>query len=161
MNNRYPYYINRSTIIGALFVALVLLGITIFMTGWAAPRQSVDYGFEINYLTMIPAPTHTPNATPTFTPDPLIYGTATLIPNTFGVGAYVQISGTDGEGLNIRSAPGLTADPVFFGYDEEVFVVRNGPQEADGYTWWYLVAPYDDSRAGWAASNFLALIPNP
>jgi len=39
--------------------------------------------------------------------------------------------------------------------------VRDGPQEADGYTWWYLVAPYDENRAGWAASEFLAAIPSP
>ncbi len=161
MNNKFPYYINRSTLIGAFSIALILLIVTIFASGLAIPRQNADFGFAANYLTMIPAPTHTPNVTPTFTPDPVIFGTPTLIPNTFGLGAYVQINGTDGEGLRIRSSPGLSADPVFFGFDEEVFTVRNGPQDADGYTWWYVVAPYDESRAGWAAANFLSLIPNP
>ena len=45
--------------------------------------------------------------------------------------------------------------------DVEVFEVREGPQEADGHTWWYLVAPYDESRAGWAAAEFLGAIPSP
>jgi hypothetical protein len=73
----------------------------------------------------------------------------------------VQISGTDGEGLRIRSQPSLNGEPVFLGYDSEVFIVQDGPREADGYTWWYLVAPYDDTRAGWAAANFLSYIPAP
>ena len=74
---------------------------------------------------------------------------------------YVQILGTDGEGLRLRSDPGLSGTPVFLGFDEEVFEVRDGPQESDGYVWWYLVAPYDESRNGWAAADFLGAIPSP
>ncbi|GAB4424080.1 MAG: hypothetical protein Kow002_13630 [Anaerolineales bacterium] len=65
------------------------------------------------------------------------------------------------ENRRLRAAPGLNGEPVSLGYDEEVFQVREGPQQADGYTWWYLVAPYDESRAGWAAAAFLAPIPSP
>jgi hypothetical protein len=87
--------------------------------------------------------------------------TPTLPPNTIGIGGYVQISGTEGEGLRIRSAAGLNSNTVFRGEEAEVFVVRDGPQDVDGYTWWYLVAPYDDTRAGWAAADFLAVVPAP
>ena len=55
----------------------------------------------------------------------------------------------------------MNSDQLFLGYDAEVFVVKDGPRQADGYTWYYLVAPYDDTRAGWAASNFLNIIPAP
>jgi len=55
----------------------------------------------------------------------------------------------------------LTGTPVFMGFDTEVFLVQDGPREADGYVWWYLVAPYDQARAGWAAANFLTYIPAP
>jgi hypothetical protein len=109
---------------------------------------------------MIPAPTHTPNVTPVPTIDPSLV-TPTLPPNTIGIGGYVQISGTEGEGLRIRSAPGLNGDTVFFGEESEVFIVRDGSQVADGYTWWYLVAPYDETRAGWGAADFLAVVPSP
>jgi hypothetical protein len=78
-----------------------------------------------------------------------------------GVGGYVQITGTDGEGLRLRADPGLNGTSIFLGYDEEVFEVRDGPQEVDGYVWWYLVAPYDETRAGWAAADFLGAIPSP
>ena len=55
----------------------------------------------------------------------------------------------------------LDGEFVFLGYDSEVFLVKDGPQTVDGYVWWYLVAPYDDTRTGWAASDFLTYIPAP
>jgi beta-xylosidase len=42
-----------------------------------------------------------------------------------------------------------------------VFRVDDGPQEADGYQWWHLVAPYDENRAGWAVVNYLSPLPKP
>ena len=147
-------------IFGAIAIAGILLVITLVIIGWTSPRFAPDVGFAPADLTMIPAPTHTPNVTLTPTIDPNLV-TPTLAPNTIGIGGYVQISGTEGEGLRIRSAPGLSGDTVFFGGESEVFVVRDGFQVADGYTWWYLVAPYDETRAGWAAADFLAVVPSP
>jgi hypothetical protein len=109
---------------------------------------------------MIPAPTHTPLFTLVPTNDPLL-ATPTLAAGTIGVGGYVQISGTEGEGLRIRSAAGLNTETVFRGEEAEVFVVRDGPQDVDGHVWWYLVAPYDETRAGWAAADWLAVVPGP
>jgi hypothetical protein len=97
--------------------------------------------------------------TPTI--DPLLLGSATPPPNQIGINAYVQISGTGTDGLRIRSAPGLNSDTVFRGDELETFVVKDGPKQADGYTWWYIVAPYDSTRAGWAAADFLAVVPSP
>ena len=161
MNQNFPYYINRWTILGAIFIAVLLIVITLIPIGWTSPRVGTDIGFVPAYLTMLPAPTITPNVTPTFTPDPLLFGTPTLAPNTIGLGGYVQISGTEGDPLRVRSAPGINAEALFLAFDAEVFVVQDGPQQADGYTWWYLAAPYDQTRTGWAASNFLSVIPNP
>jgi beta-xylosidase len=42
-----------------------------------------------------------------------------------------------------------------------MFIVQDGPVELDGYTWWQLIAPYDERRAGWAAAAFLEYIPPP
>ena len=153
-------YLNRSVIFGAIGFAGGFLLITLIVIGLTSPRLSPDVGFAPADLTMIPAPTHTPNVTPVPTIDPSLV-TPTLAPDTIGIGGYVQISGTEGEGLRIRSAPGLNGDTVFFGGESEVFIVRDGPQVADGYTWWYLVAPYDETRAGWAAADFLAVVPSP
>jgi len=152
---------NIRVVIGALGIAGCLILITVLSIGWTKPDPSSHFGFAPADLTVIPAPTSTPIVTPTFTPDPLIVGTPTLGPDEIGVGGYVQITGTEGEGLRLRADPSLNGTPAFLGYDEEVFQVREGPQEADGYVWWYLVAPYDETRAGWAASDFLGAIPSP
>jgi hypothetical protein len=86
----------------------------------------------------------------------------TAAPGQIAIGVYVQPS-TGGDGLRIHIAPSLSAglafpDPAF---DSEVFLVTKGPEQADGYTWWYLTASYDTSRAGWAAQDYLTAIPSP
>jgi hypothetical protein len=159
--NDYSSLFNIRVALGALGIAAFLIIITLVVIGWKRPDPIRDFGFAPADLTVIPAPTSTPNVTPTFTPDPLIFGTPTLAPDVIGVGGYVQITGTEGEGLRLRADPGLNGTSVFLGYDEEVFEVRDGPKEADGYVWWYLVAPYDETRAGWAAADFLGAIPSP
>ena len=63
-------YINRSVIFGAIGFAGCLLIVTLVVIGWTSPRFSPTVGFAPADLTMIPAPTHTPDVTPTPTNDP-------------------------------------------------------------------------------------------
>ena len=149
---------NRWVILGALLFAGFLTLITAISIGWTSPLQSSTIGFAPADLTMISAPTATSSAPATPTIDPFA---PSPTPAGLALGSYVQISGTEGQGLRIRSKPGLDGEFVFLGYDSEVFVVQDGPQTVDGYIWWYLVAPYDNTRAGWAASDFLTFIPSP
>jgi hypothetical protein len=153
--------LNAPVLLGASGLACLLTLVTLAWFGFSASPPGADLGFAPADLTMIPASTSTPLTTPTMTPDPLLVGTPTLPANVIAVGGYVQITGTGGDGLRLRSAPGLTSELLFLGEEAEVFQVRDGPQEANGYTWWYLVAPYDESRAGWAAANFLLVVPPP
>lgn len=152
-----PSLINLWTILGALTFAACLLLITILSIGWLRPHQAGDVGFVPADLTQIAPPTETiiPPVTPTLS------GTITPPPGQIAIGVYVQITGTGGDGLRIRSAPGLSSDTVFSGEESETFRVKDGPQQADGYSWWYIVAPYDNTRAGWAAADFLAVVPSP
>ena len=152
-------YLTRGVIYGALGFAVFLLLTTLIIIGWTSPRFSPEVGFAPADLTMIPAPTHTPAATAIPTIDPL--ATPVIDQTVINIDGYVQITGTGSDGLRIRSAPGLTSETVFRGEESEVFLVKDGPQSADGYTWWYVVAPYDDTRAGWAAAEFLAVVPAP
>ena len=154
-----PSFISLWVILGALGVAACLAILTLALIGWTKPRATPEVGFAPADLTVIPAPTHTPSASATPTVDPL--ATPTLAPGTIGIGGFVQISGTEGEGLRLRKTPGLTGEALFLGLDEEVFQVSDGPQEVDGHTWWYLKSPIDDTRAGWAAAEFLAVVPSP
>ena len=88
--------LNIRVLLGALGIAGFLLLITFIFIGWKKPDPTRESGFAPADLTVIPAPTSTPEVTPTFTPDPLIYGTPTLAPDVIGVGGYVQITGTEG-----------------------------------------------------------------
>ena len=151
-------FLNRWVILGAILVAGLLLLITAITIGFTSPLQTSDVGFVPADVTVIPASTSTSNAPPTATIDPFA---PTPVPTGIAIGNYVQITGTDGEGLRIRSEPGLNGTPVFLGYDSEVFIIQDGPREVDGYVWWYLVAPYDETRVGWAAADFLSYIPSP
>jgi len=150
--------INKWVILGALALAGFLLLITAVAIGLTSARRPSDVGFAPADVTVIPAPTGTSGAPPTPTIDP--FATATS-PAGIAVGNYVQINGTEGQGLRIRANPGLGGEFEFLAYDSEVFVVKDGPREVDGYVWWYLVAPYDDTRVGWAAADFLTYIPAP
>lgn len=110
-------------------------------------------------LTVIVAPTPTPVPT-----RPVETLTPTAPPSIGGIsiGRFVQITGTDGQGLRLRSGAGINNPPRFLGMDAEVFRVKDGPKMADDFTWWFLEAPYDPGRSGWAASNYLKLVdPTP
>ena len=110
-------------------------------------------------LTMISAPTQTPEPpTPTATTTPSDSTEVVLPEGVIGVGIYVQVIGTDGAGLRMRSEPGLNGTVNFTALDAEAFLVIDGPVEADGYTWWHLEAPYDQTRNGWSAGDFLSPI---
>ena len=149
---------NKWVILGALSLTGLLILITVISIGWNTPPQTSDVGFAPAQLTMITAPTATSSAPLTPTIDPFA---PSPTPTGISIGNYAQITGTGGEGLRIRSQPGLTGEFVFLGFDTEVFLVEDGPRELDGYVWWYLVAPYDENRAGWAAADFLTYIPAP
>jgi hypothetical protein len=156
MNARQLF--NKWVILGALFLTGFLLLITALSIGLTAAHQSSEVGFAPADVTMIPASTSTSSAPPTPTIDPFASPTA---PAGVAIGNYVQISGTEGQGLRIRKDPGLDGEFEFLAYDSEVFVVQDGPREVDGYVWWHLVAPYDDTRVGWAAADFLSYVPAP
>ena len=127
---------------------------------WPSPQVT---GRPTAVLTVIPWATSTtlPTATSTLAAPPTDAGAPTPRPGEIGIGSIVQIVRTDGAGLNIRSEPGLAAEVFFLGYDTEVFEVRDGPLEIDGFTWWFLVTPVDKARSGWAAAAFLSLVANP
>jgi len=147
---------NRWVILGAVGLAGLLLLIMAISIGLTSARQTSNVGFAPADLTVIPAPTGTSGAPPTPTIDPFASPTA---PAGIAIGNSVQITGTEGQGLRIRAEPGLGGEFQFLAYDSEVFVIQDGPREVDGYIWWYLTAPYDETRVGWAAADFLTYVP--
>lgn len=138
-----------------LLAGMTLAGLAVLLLG----RNPTPAAEVTPVLTKIAAPTLTPEP---IDPTPLPSATPTslffLPEGVIGVGAYVQVSGTEGAGLRMRSEPSLDSDINFTALDAEVFLVVDGPEEADGYTWWYLEASYDQTRNGWSVEDFLSPI---
>ncbi len=57
--------------------------------------------------------------------------------------------------------PGLNSDTVFRGEEAETFKVKDGPKMQTGIPGGTSSHPYDETRAGWAAADFLAVVPAP
>ncbi len=155
--------LNGKVLIAALVIASVLLCtslVYILVRRPAAPAPDLTPASAV--MTVIPAPTSTPRTLPpTLTPiPPTAMPSPTPAAGEIAIGVYVQVA-TGGDALRVRAEPGLSTAPLFLAFDSEVFLVTNGPEQADGYTWWYLTASYDASRAGWAAQDFLTVIPSP
>jgi hypothetical protein len=153
------------TILGSLLIGFSLLGITMLVILLLMP-DPVPAGIPTAAMTIIAQPTATPTEilpTATAQPTPTIAPTdlPTPLPGNLAIGAYVEIKGTAGDGLRLRTEPGLSSRVRFIGQESEVFRLEDGPVDQDGYSWWYLVAPFDESRNGWAVSNFLVVIQNP
>lgn len=147
--------VNLWVILGALVIAgglIAALGLFLFFY----PLPGQFSGQDQIALQVIPPPTLTPTpSTPTPTPTP--EGSGEII-DGIGAGMFVQISGTGGDGLRLRAGPSTTDEPRFLGYESEVFRVKDGPRFSDGFTWWFLEAPYDPGRSGWAASKYLSVV---
>lgn len=147
------------TFIGSFFFALLLLGLFVMALLLLKPEPPMTVTIPTAVLTIVAAPTSTaPGQMSLFSTPTPTQPAQTITIGGISQGVFVQISGTGGDGLRLRRDAGTSADILFLGYESEVFKVTDGPKEADGFVWWYLTAPYDDKRSGWAASNYLRVI---
>jgi hypothetical protein len=146
-------------VVGTAGVILTLLFIGVEFFRPSPPSTRVPTAI----ITVFPAPSATPSHVPTLQPTQTdtISAFPSPLPGVIAIGGYVQITGTGGDGLRLRSEPGLGNTIRLVAMESEVFLVLEGPQTADGLTWWYLAAPYDETRRGWAVSNYLATVKSP
>jgi hypothetical protein len=153
--------LNPLVILGAIFVAVILLAATVGLLWYTRPGPTFASP-ETAVLNVIAIPTSTPIPS---TPTPQAAGTPTLpVPSSsdgnIAVGVSVQISGTGGDGLRLRADPDLKGEVRYLALESEIFEVKDGPRQAGGYTWWFLVAPYDEKVQGWAVANYLKVVPS-
>lgn len=150
-------------LVAGLVFGCLLVFLSILAISFVKPQVSQTVSGTALVL-VIEVPTDTP-VLPTYTPT--IAPTAeagTPVPppqGTINIGAIVKIAGTGLDGLRLRNQPGLQGSILFVAIESEVFRVDDGPQEADGYTWWHLTSPFDETVQGWAVSNYLILEQNP
>lgn len=151
--------LSTRTMIVALILGVGIVGIILMLIYYSRPPRTKVVAVTA-VLTVIPSSS---TVTPTsmealLTDQPII--TPTLQPGSIGIGVFVQVSGTGGDGLRLRTGPGLTSEMQFLGLDGELFQVGDGPVDQDGYTWWFVVGSYDETRQGWAAAEFLEVVPD-
>lgn len=145
------YWVLIGSLAGAGFVILALVGGAIARGALALPGPTP-------VLIRLALPTSTPvpptaTATPEITPTPtleVVEGAGSGI----RLGILVEVVGTGG-GLRLRQAPSLSGDILSLAVDSEVYRVDDGPVEADGHVWWFLVNPYSSDRQGWGVAEFL------
>ncbi|MGC8839235.1 MAG: SH3 domain-containing protein [Anaerolineae bacterium] len=120
--------------------------------GWAAGTLLVvaALALAVWILSMPPGETEAlpPPTVPGPTPSP------SPAPPRVEVGGWVQVQGTEGEDLRLRAAPGLGGETIALVQEGTLLRVLEGPVEADGYTWWRVQSPED--QTGWAAGQWLA-----
>ena len=151
--------INPWVIVGSVLIASILLAGSFLAAGLLTPSDQSVYSGEA-VLTIIPVPTYTPTPIPTQSDIPDANPTVEPAVGIY-VDGYVQILGTDGEGLRLRRDPSLQGEIVNVGFEGEIFLVIGGPEERDGYLWWQLEAPLNTTRRGWAVSNYLEFAQSP
>lgn len=139
--------------VAGIVMTCLALGIGLLMRPGVAGLESTPV------LTIFPGPSSTWTP-PDITETPAASSTSTPPPSSteLEVGAFVAVVGTEGDGLRMRDGPGLAASIIRLAVENEVFQIESGPQDADGYIWWYVVNPYDTQITGWVVSNFLRLV---
>lgn len=155
--NQLLEWISPWAIVGALAIACLLTGASLAVFGLGRSKQPARVQ-STAIINVIPAPT--------FTAGPLPLGTAvstpeegTVVPSgPIAKGSSVKVTGTAGNGLRLRDQAGLKGKVLVLGTEAEVFKVEDGPVEVDGYTWWYLVSPFDPARKGWGVADYLVVI---
>jgi hypothetical protein len=91
---------------------------------------------------------------PTLAPPPV-----TPTPQRIALGEQIIVVDVGITQLNVRDSPGVIDTTILFRTEEgTIFTVVDGPQQADGLTWWKIQDPANPVRAGWAASNYLEVI---
>jgi hypothetical protein len=140
-------------ILGGLAIGLLFIVISLTRAYRIEPSLEPE-------ITVIAAETYTPEVHETATKDQTQDQVPTGSPGIpqgadFWIGEIVQISGTEGQGLSLRHEPGLTAVIDGYGMEDEIFEVRGGPIEEDGYRWWFLISPYDETKQGWSVGTYL------
>ena len=136
-------------------VVILLLILTVLITLWnpfappTQPTMEIIPTVTPSLPTVAPFPTATPTPKPTPTPS---------VPTEIAAGVYVKVVNTEADGLRFRWGPGTDTITKKFVEDGTILKVLDGPEEADGLTWWRLEDSSEqdeDLKIGWAADEWL------
>lgn len=155
--------LNVKVILGAVIFGIGVFAILLAIL-WSARASENTAAPATAIVKVIEAPTQTPlvnNPTPTSSPTSPASQQTPLPSVDIAIGSYVQVSGTGGDGLRLHDAAGVSTKVNYIAIESEVFIVKDGPIETDGYIWWQLQDPYTDRATGWGVANYLVVVQNP
>lgn len=130
-------------LVGAIILTIVG-GIWLFARPPAAPD-----GPQPTAVIWTATPTAVPTLAPTLTPAP-------IVPGTIGIGTRVEVVGTGNAGLSIRAEAHTNGERLEVANEGELLLIVGGPEEADGYTWWFLRDEANAAREGWAVEDYIS-----
>ncbi len=155
--------LNWKVLLGGITFAVVVFAVLVGIL-WSSQGQGDDQAPATAILNIIKAPTET-SPVVLSTLQPTLEPTSSQLPppqgGTLAIGDYVQVSGTGGDGLRLHASAGVDSKVQYIALESEELVVKDGPADADGYTWWLLQNPYTDNAVGWGVANYLVRVQNP
>jgi GH25 family lysozyme M1 (1,4-beta-N-acetylmuramidase) len=90
----------------------------------------------------------------------LTIGAPPALAETIVVGSTVEVTGTGGDGLNIRSASATSGIVVGVEKDAVKGTALEGPVAGEGFTWWRV--QWTDGLTGWSVAQYLKVsVPSP
>jgi hypothetical protein len=154
---------NIRIILGAILFAMIVFALFLGIL-WTARGKTNPQAPATALFSIIEAPTGTPT-TPAIAPTPTLNPNSTreaVLPGiAINIGDFVQVSGTGGDGLRLHLTPGVSGDVDYVAIDSEVFIIKDGPVDSDGYYWWLLRDPYSEKTLGWGVADYLSVVQNP
>jgi hypothetical protein len=156
-------FLNLKVLLAAVVFGLGLVAVLMVII-FSAKSGNIAQAPATAIVKIVQAPTQTlPGMTITLTPTlaPTASPSTPTPSGDIAIGNYVQVSGTGGDGLRLHNNANVGSKVNYVAIDAEVFIVMDGPIEADGYIWWELQDPVSKNAVGWGVANYLSVVQNP
>jgi hypothetical protein len=145
----------RTALGAAVLIALLVAAVVFLMRPGGAPPAATP---TVPVAAIAPPiPTNTPPPPPSPTAAPTV-APPTPAPLVLAIGAKAQITGLNGAGLNVRSAPGTKARILGRLTEGVTAQIVAGPQNADGVAWWQVTGWDTKGTPGWASAKYLKAV---
>ncbi len=151
-------FLTKTVIIATTAIGISLCLITLLIQYLLFPSLNLDNGqkiiVEITPFSVNPSNQEQPeglDGTTQVTETPSMIG-------VIAVGMSIKVSGTENEGLRMRSDAGIDQETLFIAPEGESFQIVDGPKILDSLIWWKIQSLNDQEKSGWSVQDYM--VPN-